>query len=193
MACIGYARVSSVGQSLDLQLDRLAHCDRIFCEKQSGASSDRPELKTCLAYLREGDTLEVTKMDRLARSAIDLYRIVAELAEREVGFRILDDPLVDTTSRTGKMALGLLAVIAEFENDIRRERQREGIARARAAGVQFGPPPKVTERKAAEVREALAEGQRVADIVADTGLSRSTIYRIRANVAEPDHGTAGAA
>ena len=82
----------------------------------------RPALKQCLEFLRDGDTLLVTKIDRLARSTSDLYRIVSELAEKSVNFKVLDDPSIDTTSRTGKLVMGILALIAEFENDIRRER-----------------------------------------------------------------------
>ena len=90
-------------------------------------------------YLREGDTLVVTKLDRLARSTSDLYRIVSELTQRGVKFKVLDDPSIDTSSRTGKLVMGILALIAEFENDIRRERQQDGINKAKAAGIRFGP------------------------------------------------------
>jgi DNA invertase Pin-like site-specific DNA recombinase len=89
-------------------------------------------------YLREGDTLLVTKIDRLARSTSDLYRIISLLAEKGVAFRVTDDPSIDTTSRTGKLVMGILALIAEFENDVRRERQMDGIAKARERGVKFG-------------------------------------------------------
>ena len=102
--------------------------------KRSGIDAGRPELKRCLEYLREGDTLLVTKIDRLARSTSDLYRIVSQLAEKGVSFKVIDDPSIDTSSRTGKLVMGILALIAEFENDIRRARQMDGIkegARAR--------------------------------------------------------------
>ena len=89
----------------------------------------RPELKRCLEYLREGDTLLVTKIDRLARSTSDLYRIISELTEKGAAFKVVDDPTIDTTSRTGKLIMGILALIAEFENDIRRERQMDGKER----------------------------------------------------------------
>jgi DNA invertase Pin-like site-specific DNA recombinase len=101
----------------------------------------RPELKRCLEYLREGDTLLVTKIDRLARSTSDLYRIVSRLAEKGVEFRVIDDPAIDTSSRTGKLVMGILALIAEFENDIRHERQMDGIAKARDRGIRFGRKP----------------------------------------------------
>ena len=93
--------------------------------------------KRCVEYLREGDTLLVTKIDRLARSTSDLYRLVSMLAEKGVAFRVVDDPSIDTTSRTGKLVMGILALIAEFE-EIRRERQMDGTAKAKERGVKFG-------------------------------------------------------
>src|SRR5262245_38272815 len=140
MPTVGYARVSSTGQDLAVQLEKLeaAGCNKIFREKRSGINAGRPELKRCLEYLREGDTLLVTKIDRLARSTSDLYRIISELAEKGVTFKVTDDPTIDTASRTGKLVMGILALIAEFENDIRRERQMDGIAKARERGVKFG-------------------------------------------------------
>ena len=123
MTTVGYARVSSLGQDLSRSAREARGCDKIFKEKRSGVDLGRPALKACLEYLREGDTLLVTKIDRLARSTADLYRIISELAEKGVAFKVLDDPSIDTTSRTGKLVMGILALIAEFENDIRRERQ----------------------------------------------------------------------
>src|SRR5690606_2761997 len=122
-----------------------AGADKVFTEKRSGLDSRRPELERCLEYVREGDTLLVTKLDRLARSTNDLHHIVSILTRKDVGFRVLDDPTVDTTSRTGKLVLGLLALIAEFEADIRRERQMEGIAKAKAEGRTGGRPRLVTD------------------------------------------------
>src|SRR5262245_32166025 len=132
MATVGYARVSSTGQDLEIQLEKLGGCDKVFQEKRSGVDLGRPALKECLRYLREGDTLIVAKIDRLARSTSDLYRISSELAEKGVAFKVTDDPSIDTTSRTGKLVMGILALIAEFENDIRRERQQDGINKALA-------------------------------------------------------------
>jgi DNA invertase Pin-like site-specific DNA recombinase len=100
MTTVGYARVSSFGQDLEVQLDKLSGCDKVFKEKRSGVDAGRPELKRCLEYLREGDTLLVTKIDRLARSTSDLYRIVSQLAEKGVAFRVVDDPSIYTTSPT---------------------------------------------------------------------------------------------
>jgi DNA invertase Pin-like site-specific DNA recombinase len=146
MTTVGYARVSSTGQDLEVQLEKLKGCDKVFKEKRSGVDAGRPELKRCLEYLREDDTLLVTKIDRLARSTSDLYRIISTLTEKGVSFRVIDDPAIDTSSRTGKLVMGILALIAEFENDIRRERQMDGIAKAQERGVRFGRKPLLLAR-----------------------------------------------
>lgn len=177
MPLIGYARVSSTGQNLDAQLEALKACDKVFQEKRSGVDGSRQELNNCLQYLREGDTLVVTKIDRLARSTADLYRIVSQLAEKNVAFKVIDDPLIDTTSRTGKLVMGILALIAEFENDIRRERQMDGIARARENGVKFGRKRLLNSDKVQEIREFRATGETVPEIMRLTGLSKASIYR----------------
>jgi DNA invertase Pin-like site-specific DNA recombinase len=177
MTTVGYARVSSTGQDLTLQLEKLAACDKVFKEKRSGVDAGRPALKACLEYLREGDTLLVTKLDRLARSTPDLYRIVSELTARDIAFKLIDDPSIDTTSRTGKLIMGILALIAEFENDIRRERQQDGINKAKAQGVRFGPKPILTAEVVQKVKELRAEGLTVPDIMRRTKLSKASIYR----------------
>ena len=177
MTTVGYARVSSTGQDLSVQLEKLAGCDKVFKEKRSGVDIGRPELKRCLEYLREGDTLLVTKIDRLARSTSDLYRIISDLAEKGVSFRVVDDPSIDTSSRTGKLIMGILALIAEFENDIRRERQMDGIAKAKERGVHFGRVSQLTPERIAEIKALRAEGTTVPEIIRRVGLSKATIYR----------------
>jgi DNA invertase Pin-like site-specific DNA recombinase len=177
MPTVGYARVSSTGQDLAVQLEKLAGCDKVFKEKRSGVDTGRPELKRCLEYLREGDTLLVTKIDRLARSTSDLYRIISELADKGVAFKVTDDPTIDTTSRTGKLIMGILALIAEFENDIRRERQMDGISKAKERGTRFGRKPELTAEKIAEIRALRAAGTIVPDIIRRVGLSKATVYR----------------
>jgi DNA invertase Pin-like site-specific DNA recombinase len=169
--------VSSTGQDLSVQLEKLAGCDKVFKEKRSGVDIGRPELKRCLEYLREGDTLLVTKIDRLARSTSDLYRIISDLAEKGVSFRVVDDPSIDTSSRTGKLIMGILALIAEFENDIRRERQMDGIAKAKERGVHFGRVSQLTPERIAEIKALRAEGTTVPEIIRRVGLSKATIYR----------------
>jgi len=179
MPVVGYARASSFGQDLTVQLEKLEQvgCEKVFREKRSGLDAGRPELKRCLEYLREGDTLLVTKIDRLARSTSDLYRIVSELTEKGVAFKVTDDPTIDTTSRTGKLVMGILALIAEFENDIRRERQMDGIAKAKERGVKFGRKREVTSERAAEIKSLREAGSTVPEIIRQTGLSKASIYR----------------
>ncbi len=177
MTTVGYARVSSLGQDLAIQLEKLKGCDKVFKEKRSGVDTGRPELKACLEYLREGDTLLVTKLDRLARSTPDLYRIVSQLTERGVAFKVVDDPSIDTTSRTGKLIMGILALIAEFENDIRRERQQDGINKAKADGVRFGPKPLLTAEVVKKIKELRKDGLTVPEIMRRMKLSKASIYR----------------
>jgi DNA invertase Pin-like site-specific DNA recombinase len=137
MALVGYARVSSVGQRLDVQLDKLKHCDKIFQEKKSGASSRRPRLQACLEYVREGDTLVVTRLDGLARSTLHLCQIAQELARKQVNLQVLDQH-IDTGNATGHLLFNMLGAIAQFETEIRAERQMDGIQKAKARGVRFG-------------------------------------------------------
>jgi DNA invertase Pin-like site-specific DNA recombinase len=179
MPTVGYARVSSVGQDLAVQLEKLedAGCKKIFREKRSGVDAGRPELKRCLEYLREGDTLMVTKIDRLARSTSDLYRIVSDLTEKGASFKVTDDPSINTTSRTGKLVMGILALIAEFENDIRRERQMDGIAKARDRGIKFGRRPELTEERIAAIKALRKDGTTVPEIIRQTKLSKASVYR----------------
>lgn len=179
MAIVGYARVSTTGQSLDVQLDMLgaAGCTKTFQEKRSGRDGKRPELARCVEYVREGDTLLVTKLDRLARSTSDLYAIVGKLKDKGVGFRCLDNKELDTTTKHGKLLLGILAIIAEFETDIRHERQMEGIAKAKANGVAFGRQPKLSEDKIAELRRRRAQGELIKDLMASYKLSKASVYR----------------
>ena len=177
MTTVGYARVSSLGQDVAVQLAKLKGCDKVFKEKRSGVDAGRPELKACLEYLREGDTLLVTKLDRLARSTPDLYRIVSQLGERGVAFKVVDDPSIDTSTRTGKLIMGILALITEFENDIRRERQQDGINKAKAEGVRFGPKPLLTLEVVQKIKELRSGGATVPEIMRRTKLSKASVYR----------------
>src|SRR5665213_1491431 len=174
---VGYARVSSVGQSLDVQLDALqaAGCEKIFSEKQTGTTTDgRAALADALEFVREGDTLTITRLDRLARSAGDLHTIVKRLSDKGVGFRCLQQGGMDTTTSTGKLLLGVLASIAEFEADIRRERQREGIDKAKAAGVYKGRKPSIDP---AAVRALHNDGVPPTEIARRLGIGRASVYR----------------
>jgi DNA invertase Pin-like site-specific DNA recombinase len=147
MALVGYARVSSVGQSLDVQLDKLIHCDKIFQEKTLGTSGARPRLKACLEYLRAGDTLVVTCLDRLARSTLHLCRIGHELEHKLVNLHILDQH-IDTRDASGRLVFKMLGAIGQFETEIRAERQMDGIAKAKTRGVRFGPKKLLTSELA---------------------------------------------
>jgi DNA invertase Pin-like site-specific DNA recombinase len=177
---VGYARVSTGQQDYQTQLDRLmaAGASKVFSEKRSGLDGSRPQLGECLRYVREGDTLLVTKLDRLARSTADLYRIVTELADKGVGFKVLDDASVDTTSRTGKLVMGILALIAEFETEIRRERQMEGIAKAKAEGRMGGRPKLVTEQVENEIQKLRKNGVSIRKIAAEIGFSKATVQKV---------------
>lgn len=176
MARVGYARVSSAGQSLEIQLDRLQDCDKVFSEKRSGLDGARTELARCLEYVRHGDALVITKLDRLARSTAHLYNIHETLKRKGVALQVLDQQ-IDTATSSGKALLGLLAVIAEFEADIRKERQLEGIAKAKARGVAFGRSPKLTKKQVAEVRLKRGKGRLVRELMVEYGLSKASVYR----------------
>lgn len=143
MAIIGYGRVSSTGQSLDVQAEQLraAGCKKIFEEKVSGTSQKgRAQLAIALDYVREGDVFVVTRLDRLARSMSDLRDIIDRLMAKGVEFRAIQQGAIDTSTSGGRLMLNMLAAVAEFETDLRRERQREGIDKAKAAGVYRGRP-----------------------------------------------------
>lgn len=180
MAIVAYARVSSGHQDHSSQVARLkeAGAEKVFSEKRSGLDGTRPELARCLEYVREGDTLLVTKLDRLARSTSDLYKIVSALGAKGVAFKVLDDREVDTTSRTGKLVMGILALIAEFETEIRRERQMEGIARAKAEGRTGGRPALVTESVRSAILASRKDGSSIREIAAQVGLSKATVHKV---------------
>jgi DNA invertase Pin-like site-specific DNA recombinase len=175
---IGYARVSSLSQSLDVQIEQLkaAGCDKLFAEKRSGTSRQgREALAEALDYAREGDTLVVTRLDRLARSAADLHVIVSQLNAKGVGFRCLQQGSVDTTTSMGKLTLGILGAVAEFETDIRRERQKEGIEKAKEAGVYKGRPASIDSAK---IRELHSSGVGPSEIAKRLRIGRASVYRL---------------
>lgn len=177
MSLIGYARVSTTDQDLTIQLDQLhaAGCDKVFAEKRSGTTTtERDQLALALDYVREGDVLLVTRLDRLARSIIDLRQIIDQLQARGVGFRALNQAAMDTTRSDGRLMLNMLAAFAEFETDLRRERQMEGIAKAKAAGVYKGRKPTVDVEA---VRRLRAEGVGPAEIARRLGIGRASVYR----------------
>jgi DNA invertase Pin-like site-specific DNA recombinase len=177
MAKIGYARVSTDDQDLTIQVAALkaAGCEVVRAEKVSGSSMEgRDELKTVLDFVRAGDVLMVKRIDRLARSIGDLQDIVRGLKAKNASLAILDQN-IDTSNAAGKCFLDMLGVFAEFENNLRRERQLEGIAKAKAAGKYRGRPAKID---AAEVKRLAAEGVRLTDIAVRMNISRNSVYRL---------------
>jgi DNA invertase Pin-like site-specific DNA recombinase len=181
-AMVGYARTSTVEQEagLDAQVRdlRAAGATKLFTEQRSSIG-DRPRLAACLDYLREGDTLIVTKPDRLARSTAHLLSIVEDLGKRGVGVVLLSmgGQRIDTRSATGKLMLTMMAAVAEFERELMLERQREGIAKAKAEGAYKGRAPTVA-RQADEMRKMLAAGMKPAEVARTLGVARSSVYRI---------------
>lgn len=179
MALVGYARVSSVGQSLEIQEEKLngAGCEELFREKRSGVDRERPALQECLRYLRKGDTLVISRIDRLARSADHLLSIVQQLDDKGVALRVLDQS-INTSDAAGKAFLGMLAVFAQFENDIRRERQMDGIAKAKENGVKLGRKPVLTEEQESELRVLRAEGWSLQRIADHYGVSKGVAHKV---------------
>lgn len=174
---VGYARVSSTSQSLDLQKEALtsAGCEKLFEEKASGTSTDgRQELQRALEFVREGDELVVTRLCRLARSVGDLHKIIETLAARGVAFRCLNQSGVNTDSSAGRLMLNILGAVAAFENDIRRERQVEGIERAKGRGVYKGRKRSVPVEKVLELRR---EGVSPTEIARTLKIGRASVYR----------------
>lgn len=174
----GYARVSTIDQDLGIQRTTLkaAGCTVVREEKVSGTKrAGRDELETLLAFLRPGDTLVVTRIDRLARSMKDLQDIVHDLKERGVALKATEQP-IDTFSAAGKAFLDMLGVFAEFETNLRRERQMEGIADAKSRGVYAGKGRKPTVDGEA-IRRLQGEGRRPSDIARELGVSRASVYR----------------
>lgn len=177
MTIYGYARVSTEDQDLTIQREalNLAGCTMVREEKVSGTSrAGRAELELLLVFLQKGDTLVVTRIDRLARSVLDLQTIVAELLRRGVTLRVTEQP-IDTGTAAGKAFLGMLGVFAEFETNLRRERQMEGIAKAKAEGVYKGRVPSLPR---AEIIAETEAGVSPSELAKRFKIARSSIYRV---------------
>jgi DNA invertase Pin-like site-specific DNA recombinase len=174
---IGYCRVSTTEQNMTAQLELLhkAGCQEIFKEKLSGNNITRPELRKLLDYIRKGDTVTVTKLDRLARSTKDLLSIAEEIKKNGADFEVLNINL-DTKSPTGQLMLTMLAAIAEFEKGIMLERQREGIDVAKEDGKYKGRKP-IEETKLQQVQTLVKEGISVSKAVSEVGIGRRTYYK----------------
>jgi DNA invertase Pin-like site-specific DNA recombinase len=182
MAILGYARVSTIGQSLEAQVQQLTKhgCDAIFQEKVSGAKADRPQLAKLLSSLRAGDTLVATRLDRLARSTFDLLIIIKATAAKDASFLSLAEPWANTSTAIGKLMLTVLSGVAEFELNLIALRTNEGRVRARQSGVKFGPKFKLSAHQMEEIRKRKEAGESCRFLARSYGVSPNTISRIKA-------------
>ena len=178
---VGYARVSTREQNIEPQIAALkaAGCCKIFQEKRSGVDTERVELAALLEYVRPGDVVVCTKLDRLARSTSHLLAIAKELEDKDVGLRILNSP-IDTTTPQGELLLTILGAIATFERELMLERQRDGIEAAKAAGKYKGRKP-TAMAKAADAKALLATGKGKAAVARELGIGVASVYRILAD------------
>ncbi len=175
---IGYARVSTGEQTLDLQLDALqkAGCEKTYRETASGAAAERPVLADVVGYLRPGDTLVVWRLDRLGRSLQHLIETIAQLADRGIGFKSLTEQ-IDTTTSGGKLVFHVFGALAEFERDLIRERTQAGLSAARARGRLGGRPKLLTpEKRKLAVQLYRAKEHSIAEICRLMGISKPTLY-----------------
>ncbi|MCF3948562.1 recombinase family protein [Acidiphilium sp. AL] len=176
----GYARVSTDGQSVAAQVSQLraAGCEKVFKETASGARTDRVYLHKAIVQLEAGDTLVVTRLDRLARSTRDLLNTLATIADMKAGFRSLNDAWADTTTPHGRLMLTVLGGLAEFERELIRARTGEGRDRAKARGVRMGRKPKLTHHQRQEALHRREAGEAVREIARSYNVSHSTISRL---------------
>ena len=179
---LGYARVSTFGQTLDAQLEQLREdkCTKIYREKASGAQADRRELLRLLKGLAPGDVVVVTRIDRLARSTFDLFAIVKRIVDTGGQFRSLAEPWADTGTSTGRLMIAVLGGLADVERDLIRTRTAEGRSRAKARGQHMGRPPKLNPAQQAEARRRRAEGATLKELAKSYNVAIATISRLRA-------------
>ena len=174
---VGYARVSSSGQSLDVQVDTLKNsgCEKIFQEKVSGTSTQgRDKLRECLDFVREGDEVVFTRVDHVARSVLDLQLIVKELTDKKVTITSTEQP-ISTKDATSKCFLDMLGVFAELETNLRKERQMEGISRAKTKGIYKGRKSNINVEKIKSLKD---EGMAATAIARELGIHRDSVYRL---------------
>jgi DNA invertase Pin-like site-specific DNA recombinase len=178
---IGYARVSTYGQTLDAQLAQLRAegCSKIYREKASGAQADRRELLKMLKALTSGEVVTVTRIDRLARSTFDLFAIVKRIVDAGGQFRSLAEPWADTATSTGRLMIAVLGGLADVERDLIRTRTAEGRNRAKKRGQHMGRPPALTKQQRQEARQRRDEGATLKDLSKSYNVSMSTISRLR--------------
>jgi DNA invertase Pin-like site-specific DNA recombinase len=177
---LGYARVSTEDQTLNTQCQRLsaAGCEKIFEEKISGATRNRPKLEKLIEHLREGDILVVTRLDRLARSTSELLRIVERIIEKGAGLQSLDEPWANTVSPAGRMVMTIFAGIAEFERSLILSRTNDGRLAAKARGVAFGRPKKMRPDQQELARELVKNGKSISAVARTFNVHPATIHRL---------------
>ena len=177
---IGYARCSTDQQSVTVQIEMLkaAGSERIFSENASGIVTDCRGLAKAISALGPGDVLCVTKLDRLGRSLKDVLNTLQTITEKGAGFKVLDNPALDTSNAYGQLLLNVLGALAQFERDLIIARTSEGRARAKAAGRRFGRKPSLTAHQQAEARERRRQGETLMDLAASYGVSHSMISRL---------------
>ncbi len=178
---IGYVRVSSVDQNIERQLEGI-QLDKTFCDKLSGKSTNRPGLTDCLEYLREGDTLIVHSIDRLARNLSDLQNIVDSLIAKRISVQFNKENLMFSgiDNPMNKLMLQMMGAFSEFERNLIRERQREGIEIAKKKGKKFGRPSKLNQEQVQSIKSRLKNGESKNKLSKEYGISRPTIYRLLA-------------
>ena len=179
---LGYARVSTYGQTLDAQLAQLRvdGCSKVYREKASGARADRRELQRLLKAIRSGDVVTVTRIDRLARSTFDLFAIVKQIVDAGGQFRSLAEPWADTSTSTGRLMIAVLGGLADVERDLIRTRTAEGRSRAVSRGQHMGRPPKLNPAQQAEARRRRAEGATLTELARSYNVGVAMISRLSA-------------
>jgi DNA invertase Pin-like site-specific DNA recombinase len=184
---LGYARVSTYGQTLDAQLEQLRKdgCGKIYRETASGAQPERRELLRLLKDVGPGDVVTVTRIDRLARSTFDLFAIVKRIVDAGAQFRSLAEPWADTSTSAGRLMIAVLGGLADVERDLIRTRTAEGRARAQARGQRMGRPAKLTPQQQREARERRAAGATLAELARSYNVARATISRLANSSAPP--------
>src|SRR5438477_11070063 len=177
---LGYARVSTYGQTLDAQLEQLrgAGCTKIYREKVTGAHSDRRELLKMLNTLAPGNVVTVTRIDRFARSTFDLFAIVKQIVDAKAQFRSLAEPWADAGTSTGRLMIAVLGGLADVERDLIRTRTAEGRSRAQKRGQHMGRPPKLTPQQQKEARRRRPQGATLKELAKSYNVGRATISRL---------------
>jgi DNA invertase Pin-like site-specific DNA recombinase len=177
---LGYARVSTYGQTLDAQLEQLRGdgCSKVYREKASGAQADRRELQRLLKAIQPGDLVTVTRIDRLARSTFDLFAIVKAITDAGGQFHSLAEPWADTGTSTGRLMIAVLGGLADVERDLIRTRTAEGRSRAKGRGQHMGRPPALTAQQQAEARRRRQDGATLKELADSYNVSKATISRL---------------